>query len=195
MTDGPNFTPHIVDHIKLPKHFPTHRHAPLFWENLGRTVATFGYLEEILGKAIFCFTSTQIASDEDINNNCKKFLQTLESALKNPLGNLIKAYKKSVCEHQNITIDNFEVLLTDLRQVSEIRNVLCHGSWRAPDSQGCSVPFFVDQNKRLFESPIDVEYLKILQQQVAIIACDVVRTVTIQGWRFPGSSGPGNPVH
>ncbi len=31
----------------LPPSFPTHQHSPKFWEQLGRTVATFGCLEEV----------------------------------------------------------------------------------------------------------------------------------------------------
>lgn len=49
----------VVDIDKLPANFPTHRHDPAFWEALGRTVATFGFLEEVLGKAIFAFTATR----------------------------------------------------------------------------------------------------------------------------------------
>lgn len=48
----------IVDFKNLPSLFPTHRHSPMFWETLGRTIATFGFLEEVLGKAIFAFTAT-----------------------------------------------------------------------------------------------------------------------------------------
>ena len=31
---------HVVDQKALPEQFPTHRHAGLFWEGLGRAVAT-----------------------------------------------------------------------------------------------------------------------------------------------------------
>jgi hypothetical protein len=48
----------VVDLKKLPFLFPTHGHSPKFWENLGRTIATFGFLKEVLGKAIFSFTAT-----------------------------------------------------------------------------------------------------------------------------------------
>jgi hypothetical protein len=49
----------MVAFDKLPPSFPTQAHAPAFWEALGRAVATFGFLEETLGKAIFAFTSRQ----------------------------------------------------------------------------------------------------------------------------------------
>ena len=42
----------IVDMDTLPADFPTHRHKSEFWEKLGRAVATYGFLEEVLGKAI-----------------------------------------------------------------------------------------------------------------------------------------------
>jgi hypothetical protein len=45
----------VVNIDGLPVSFPTHRHDATFWESLGRTVATFGFLEEILGKTIFVF--------------------------------------------------------------------------------------------------------------------------------------------
>jgi hypothetical protein len=55
-----------VDFDKLPAQFPTHRHPVEFWEALGRVVATFGFLEETLGKAIFSFTATRQYPDTEI---------------------------------------------------------------------------------------------------------------------------------
>ena len=57
---------YIVDVAKLPENFPTHRHSAEFWECLGRAVATFGFLEEVLGKAIFSFTATREIPDDQI---------------------------------------------------------------------------------------------------------------------------------
>ena len=50
---------------RLPVDFPTQCHTPAFWEALGRTVATFGSLEEALGKAILAFTGmTEIPEEQ-----------------------------------------------------------------------------------------------------------------------------------
>jgi hypothetical protein len=57
MTDEVNRS--IIDRDRLPPLFPTHGHSPQFWEQLGRTIATYGFLEEALGKAIFAFTATR----------------------------------------------------------------------------------------------------------------------------------------
>lgn len=56
----------IVDQGGLPELYPTHLHEAKFWEALGRTVATFGFLEETLGKAIFSFTATKPYREDEI---------------------------------------------------------------------------------------------------------------------------------
>ncbi len=83
----------VVALDSLPPLFPTHLHSPEFWEQRGRTVATFGCLEEVLGKAIFALTATvrydeaEIRYDEaEIQGAFERWLPTLERALTDPLG-------------------------------------------------------------------------------------------------------------
>lgn len=59
MCDEDHINRSIIDRDNLPGMFPTHRHEPEFWEHLGRAIASFGFLEEVLGKAIFAFTATR----------------------------------------------------------------------------------------------------------------------------------------
>jgi hypothetical protein len=179
----------------LPDGFPTHRHDPAFWEALGRAVATFGFLEEVLGKAIFAFTATRPYEDEaELQQAYNEWLPKLERALIDPLGNLIDTYAKAVREHPRATITNLDDLQVDLRKASAVRNVLCHGSWRCPDANGASVPLFVNRQKRVFDTAIDRPYLMQVQRHTAELACAVMNTVTTMGWQFPGSAGPGRPI-
>ena len=119
---------YIVDDKGLPENFPTHRHSGEFCEALGRTVATFGFLEETLGKAIFSFTATREISEDQIQAEFEKWLPTLERGLSDPLGGLIDAYGKAVRNNKAATITNLDNLLEDLRKAAVLRNVLCHGS-------------------------------------------------------------------
>jgi hypothetical protein len=185
---------YIVDGKNLPENFPTHRHSGEFCELLGRTVATFGFLEEVLGKAIFSLTATREIPEEQIQAEFEKWLPTLQRALSDPLGGLIDAYGKAVRNNKAATIGNLDSLLDDLREAAALRNVLCHGSWRVPDNFGRSVPFFVDKKNRIFETPIGIAYLRQVRQHVVELICAVVSTVTHMGWQFPGSSGPGSPI-
>jgi hypothetical protein len=72
---------HIVDFKNLPENFPTHRHSDKLWEALGRTVATFGFLEETLGKAMFSFTATREIPEDETQAEFEKWLPTLQRAL------------------------------------------------------------------------------------------------------------------
>ncbi|WP_230383104.1 hypothetical protein [Paracoccus shanxieyensis] len=65
----------IIDRSKLPEGFPTHRHAAEFWEQLGRVIASFGFLEEVLGKAIFAFTATRRYSSAEIHAEYEAWLK------------------------------------------------------------------------------------------------------------------------
>lgn len=194
MPNTPSLDRYLVDHSKLPIDFPTHRHGSEFWELLGRTIGTFGFLEETLGKAIFSFTATREIPEKDIAAEYEKWLPTLQRALSNPLRGLIDSYEKATRANKKATIENLDDLLIDLRSVCVVRNVLCHGSWRLPDDEGKSIPLFVDKKLRIFSTPIDVAYLRKLQRHVVELICAVINSVTHMGWQFPGSDGPGDPI-
>jgi hypothetical protein len=182
---------YIINLEALPKMFPTHKHEPMFWESLGRAVATFGFLEKTLGKAIFAFTATTPYSEEGIQKAYENWLPKLQNALSDQLGNLIESYGKAVNEHPDATIENLDELLDQLKKAAKIRNVICHGSWQSPDAKGASVPFFVNRQQERFETAIDIPFLLQLQKHVSELICAVIDTVTHMGWQFPGSQGQG----
>ncbi|MDE0698729.1 MAG: hypothetical protein OXH76_23160 [Boseongicola sp.] len=184
----------IIDVDAMPVDFPTHRHDPVFWERLGRTVATYGFLEEILGKAIFSFTATRRYEEAEVDDAFAQWLPTLERALTNPLGSLIDQYGKAVHDHPEANLEGLDELLGHLRKVARLRNVLCHGSWSAPDENGASLPLFVDQKHNVFDTAIDIAFLDQVQRNVAEVSCAVMSSVTQMGWQFPGSCGPGVPI-
>ena len=158
---------YIVDCEALPEMFPTHMHEPVFWESLGRAVAAFGFLEETLCKAIFSFTATKPYSEDEIQQAYDKWLPKLQRSLADQLGNLTESYGKAVREHPDSTIENLDELLDQLKEASKIRNVICHGSWRSPNSEGASIPFFVNRKQERFETPVDIQFLFQLQRHVS----------------------------
>lgn len=184
---------YIFDHDALPDRFPTHKHDPAFWEALGRAVATFGFLEDVLTKAISAVRATIPYPEEEIEEAYRVWLSTSERALVDPLGPLIDVYGKAV-RNSNATVENFNDLIAELRDVSKIRNAICHGYWGLPDSTGATVPSFVNKQKERFSTPIDTSFLDQLQRRTVRLACSVINTVTRMGWQFPGSSGPGEVI-
>ena len=184
----------IVDQNALPENFPTHLHDGAFWEKLGRAVGTLGFLEETLAKAIFAFTATTEYSPENIDKAYSDWLPKLERSLSDPLGCLIDTYGKAVRSHSNSTIENLKYLLEDLREVSKLRNVLCHGSWGAPDYNSASIPFFINRQKEKFETPINIDFLIQVQKHTCELICSIIDTVTHMGWQFRGSNSPGKVI-
>ena len=176
----------IVDIRSLPADWPTNRHEPAFWEALGRTVATFGFLEEVLGKAIFALTSTHKYPENEIEAAYETWLKTLERALSDSLIPLIRAYKKSAQAHPEFSTTNLDGLVLELKSAADLRNVLCHGSWRPPNEVGQSIPLFVNRQSEIFETAIDIAYLDQVRTHVAELAANVVSTVTHMGIPFPG---------
>jgi hypothetical protein len=112
----------VVALDSLPPLFPTHLHSPEFWEQLGRTVATFGCLEEVLGKAIFALTGTVPYDEAERQGAFERWLPTLERALTDPLGGLIESYGKAYHDHPDDAFGNSDDLLDELRRASAIRN-------------------------------------------------------------------------
>jgi len=185
---------HIINIDALPEMYPTHRHEPVFWETLGRVVATYGFLEEALGKAIFAFIATKPYSEQEVQKALDGLLPKLQNTLSDQLWNLIESYEKAVREHPNATIENLEYLIEQLKEAAKIRNVICHGSWRTPNSEGASVPFFVNRQQERFDTAIDAAWLDQLQKHVSELICAVINTVTHMGWQFPGGAGPGKVI-
>jgi hypothetical protein len=188
-------TSYTINQAELPEMFPTHAHPPEFWEALGRVVATFGLLEEVLGKAAVSFEATTPHTDAEFEEAYKKWLSKLDKCLTDQLWNLTTRYEKAVKNNPNSTIANLESLIAEIRKMTEYRNVLCHGSWRnPPDTNGATTPFFFNRKMERFDTPIDISALNEIQTHTASIICEVINTVTHMGWEFPGMNGPGEKI-
>ncbi|WP_240700539.1 hypothetical protein [Sphingobium sp. MP9-4] len=183
-----------IDRYNLPKDFPTHRHDAIFWEELGRVVGTFGFLEETLTRAIFALTATREYDDTEIEAALEKWPGVLEKAVTDALGAQIATFDRAVRDHTSTASETHEELVGKLRDAAELRNAVCHGSWRLPDDEGRSIPFYIDRKRRRFDTPVDVDFLRQTRQEIIHLVADVIDTVTRLGWQFPGSAGPGKVV-
>lgn len=62
----------LIDREKLDDDYPTQLHSPEFWEHLGRAVATFGFLEEVLKRATLALTATRASPAETVEREFEK---------------------------------------------------------------------------------------------------------------------------
>ncbi|WP_073957334.1 hypothetical protein [Thalassospira sp. TSL5-1] len=169
------------DPFKRPSQFPTHRHPPEFWEQFGRAIATFGFLEEMLGRAIIAITGSKQVPETDAQEALDVWQKIVEKALHRPLGVLIDMYHKALKDHPKAHVLNVDELIEDLKKVAQYRNPLCHGSWRIPDGNGFSELFYIDRELRIFDTPLDQGILEKLQVEASTIACRVYNSITQLG--------------
>ena len=180
-----------------PKFFPTHRHIAEHWEWLGRAVGTFGFLEDVLRRAIFAITGTQTyATNVEAEAALEKWADTLiNNVLGLELGGLILSFVKAVKDNPNCKVENFDDLVVQLNKAKELRNLLSHASWQVPNDEGKALPHFIRRrDKQVNLTKMDADYLREVQLGTAELCCAIMSIITSMGWQFPGSNGPRNPV-
>ena len=91
-------------------------------------------------------------------------------------------------------MDSFDQLIEDLREASQLRNVLCHGSWQAPNDDGTVRIKFMNRKKFVFDTPVGIAFLKQTRGATCELVVHVINTVTVMGWKFPGSNSPGKTI-
>ncbi|MES2020828.1 MAG: hypothetical protein V4460_05960 [Pseudomonadota bacterium] len=194
MDDAEKTNGHVIDRDKLHGDFPTQFQEPAFWEELGRTVAAFGFIEGELAKAIYALTGAKEFDPKGDPEAFNAWIKTLEKALTDQLGVLIITYEKALTENPRTKEHDFSRLIAELKEAKEIRNALCHGSWGKPDDQGRTVPKFVRRDLQIFETPVDVAFFKQTRAALREIICDILDSVTMVGYKFPGSDSPGEQL-
>lgn len=199
MSEDKNLKGHIVDIATFRKQkplWPTHEHEPSFWEALGRAIATAGLLEEFLAKAIFVITGNKAVTNiENAESEVEQWAKYLKRTVSDPLGQLINKLEESLKESEKFSVENFDELLRQLRELRDWRDILCHCSWRPPDAEGCSVPLFVNRKGDILQNEIDKEVLEKIMNSAAELALEVVNIITAHGFQWPGSNGPGKPAY
>lgn len=177
----------------LNKHprWPTHRHPPEFWEALGRSVATFGFLEEMIAKAIFAISgSKKIAELDDVEKEVQAWIKELQITLSYTLGILTKKYEKALEFNSTFKTEKTDLLIKDLKALIEWRNIFCHCSWGVPNENGKSFPLYMNSDGKVLETQVDIKLIEQVMRKTVELTCEVIESVTTQGYTFPGKA-PG----
>ena len=133
--------------MNYPKQFPTHRHPPEFWEELGRCIATFGCLEYALFQACFLFTGNKVCPAEthsvkEMKEKVMEWENDVGKKLSDTLWPLIVKFEKAIRDYPNAKTDGLEELLIHLKEGVDIKNMLCHACWPSPVRNGFTKPFY-----------------------------------------------------
>lgn len=191
-------TGHVIDRKLTPRNWPTHACPSTFWEELGRTIATFGFLEDCLKRANLSITAVRrYNSVEDAEEAFETWERDLERSLDESLGELTKRLVDSLNADDRFEPDYVANIEGKLKEVANWRNALCHGAWTDyDDERGVAILRHWPRNgwREHSERSISVGDLAEVRQETVEITFCVVDAVTSNGIRFPGSDGPGESV-
>ena len=126
----------------LPQDWPLSKGNPAFWEELGKTVAAFGYLEDTLGQTCYTLAGTPeretMARDEGIEAFSKWF-EELDASLTDGMHTLTRKLDEILEEDRRIPHAVRTDLVKQLDELRPWRNALCHGAWFGFSGNGSGV--------------------------------------------------------
>ena len=112
--------------------WPVNQGASVFWQELGKTVATFGYLEHILAKTCYVVLATSEraadlsdADDEAVSRWYKRLMRSQTDSLRG----LTDELGRVLAEDGRVPHAVREDLVKRLEELRPWRNALCHGAW------------------------------------------------------------------
>ena len=187
--------PLVVDRTRLPEEWPTNAGSPAFWEELGRTVAAFTHLEDMLARAFFGLTgSREFADMEEAEAAYPQWEKALKETLTDTLHALTAKLEKAFKDDDRVSDDIAEPFIARLKALRVWRNALCHGAWQGFAADGTtSLRHFrkTADGPELLENNLTIDDISSIRAETIALTVDVVDIVSTLGIRFPGSALPG----
>ena len=187
--------PLVVDRARLPEHWPTNRGSSAFWEQLGRTVATFSHLEDMMARAWFGLTATR--EFENMEQAQAAFLEwekALKVSLTDSLHSLTKKLKRAFNDDDRVPTEVAGAYLARLDELRVWRNALCHGAWQGFEDDGSvGLRHFRrgDDGPESLENRLSVATLSSIRAATVDLTADLVDILSAAGVHFPGTVLPG----
>lgn len=180
-----------IDRDRMPKDWPTDRFPPEFWEEYGRTVGAFGFLEDTLKRAHMAITGSvpqAYQSEEQAKAALADWERDLEKSMNEALGALTVRLVKVLKEDDRYSTRHSDAIDRALRRVSEWRNKLCHGAW-VNYSQGTATlrSWRKEEWRQRTERDLSINDLLEVRHMTIQAIYDIVDTVTSRGIQLPGA--------
>lgn len=143
-----------------------HRLPDGFAASLGQAVAGFGWLEEVMKRAIYALDRARLADDLS-EAELQSWLRRMGDIADNSMGTLIEQLDAALRRHAGIRgRDALTDALTDLKQQ---RNLLCHASWRPTARSGRWHPAFVNTRGEVFPDDMsEADLTRILDETLRL---------------------------
>lgn len=149
-----------------------------FAAGLGQCVASFGWLEEIIKRAIYALDRARLA-DDLTPEELQAWLTRMGSLADDSLGTLIEQLDAAMRRHPGLRDRN---RITDrLGEIRLYRNLLCHASWRPTERKTHWHPAFVSARGEVQPVPMALEDLERIRAQTVETGGRVLRVMRATG--------------
>lgn len=144
---------------------------------LGQCVANFGWLEEILKRAIFALDRAKLA-DDLTPQELQAWATRIGALADDSMGTLIDQFDAAMRRYPGLR-DRGQITET-LTEMKRHRNLLCHASWR-PAEGGRWHPAFVNAKGAVFDHALDLSDLDRIRSDTVRIGHRVVAVMQATG--------------
>ena len=112
----------------------------VFWQELGKTIAAFGYLERTLASTCYALLATpenaRVFLDKHDERSHYPMVKRIVQSQVDPMHGLTSEFDRVLREAGRVPHTVREDLVSELRELRPWRNALCHGAWLSVDEAG-----------------------------------------------------------
>ena len=187
-----------IDRDVLPPDWPVNQGPAVFWQELGKTVAAFGYLEHILASTCYALLATGARAaallEADDNAALSEWWKRLVGSRTDSLYRLTRELENVLTEAGLVPRAVREDLVTRLDELRPWRNALCHGAWLSVDENGSAHLEHVYKYDGLpagFERNVDVKRLSDLRARTVDVTIRIAEAASVAGPAYTHMGGAG----
>ena len=189
-----------IDRDVLPPDWPVNQGSADFWQELGKTVAAFGYLEHIMASTCDALLSTgeravallEANDDAALSEWWKRILRSQTDGM-HPL---TRELDRVLDEAGLVPHAVREDLVARLNELRPWRNALCHGAWLGVAENGSvslhhlyrdneGIPFAFD------ERTVDVKRLSDIRARTVDVTIRIAEAASVAGPAYTHMGGAG----
>ena len=182
----------------LPPDWPVNQGPAVFWQELGKTVAAFGYLEHILASTCYALLATgeravallEANDHEAMRRWTKRLLHSQTDSLRPLTLELDRVLDEAGLVPRAVRED----LVARLDELRPWRNALCHGAWLSVAEDGSARLEHIYRYEGLpagFERNIDVKRLSDIRARTVDITIRIAEAASIAGPAYTHVAGAG----
>lgn len=185
-----------IDRDVLPPDWPVNQGPAVFWQELGRTVAAFGYLEHVLTQTCYTLLATferatalLDADDEALS----QWYNRVSRSQVDSLHGLTRELEKVLDEDGRVPTALREDLVARLNELRPWRNALCHGAWLGIDKDGSASLHHMYEHQGVpfaFPPAVTLKDLSDVRTRTADITIRIAEAASIAGAGFALTAMP-----